>query len=108
MSQKCKFIQINLHHSEAAMALLCPTLATGKTYSGTLGLWGSNKGRAQYKGALFSAGLSIAPRSCIFLINTVCALPLSELRSMDVEAVRVTYTRGQKKRQGTVTSPYLS
>jgi hypothetical protein len=30
MSRKCKFIQINLHHSKAAMALLCRKLATGE------------------------------------------------------------------------------
>ena len=30
MSQKCKFIQINLHHIKAAMALHCQKLAMGE------------------------------------------------------------------------------
>jgi hypothetical protein len=66
------------------------------------------RGLRNTKGTPFSAGPSIAPRSCVFLINTVCALPLSELCSTDVAAVRVTYTRGQTKREVTVTSAYLS
>ena len=53
---------------------------------------------------LFSGGPGIAPRSCIYFRNTVCALPLSELCSMDVAAVRAIYTRGQNKRDVTVTA----
>jgi len=38
-----------------------------------------------------SAGPGIAPRSCIYFRNTLCALPLSELCSTDVVAVRVDF-----------------
>jgi len=31
MSQKYKFIQINVHHNKAAIALLCQKLPTGET-----------------------------------------------------------------------------
>ena len=59
-------------------------------------------------GALLSAGPGIAPRSCIYFRNMLCALPLSQLCSTDVAAVRVTSNRGQKKREVTVTSAYPS
>jgi hypothetical protein len=57
-------------------------------------------------GILFSAGPDIAPRSCIFVRNTVHAFPLSELCPRDVTTARVTYIRGQSKREPIVTSAY--
>jgi hypothetical protein len=54
MSWKYTLSQINLHHSQAATALLCQKFATGEirynTYSDIWGLWGLNKGITQYKG----------------------------------------------------------
>jgi hypothetical protein len=47
MSQKYRFIQINLHHSKDAITLLCQILHTGETrygtYLGMLGLRGMKK-----------------------------------------------------------------
>jgi hypothetical protein len=59
------------------------------------------------RGTLFSTGPGIAPRSCIFVRNTVHAFPLSDLCSRDVMVVRVTYIRGGSKRELIVTSAYL-
>jgi hypothetical protein len=42
------------------------------------------------RGALFSAGPDIAPRSCIFVRNKIHAFPLLELCSKDVMMVRIT------------------
>jgi hypothetical protein len=111
MSQKCKFIQINMHHSKAATALLSQKLATGETDIALIQepwVYGDRiRGLCDVRGTLFSAGPGIAPRSCIFVKNRVHAFPLSELCSRDVKTVRMTYTRGGSKRERTVTSAYL-
>jgi hypothetical protein len=65
------------------------------------------RGLRNIRGTLFSAGPGFAPRSCIFVRNTVHAFPLSELCSRDVTMVRVTYRRGGSKRELIVTSAYL-
>jgi hypothetical protein len=56
---------------------------------------------------MFSAGCGIAPRSCIFVRNTVHAFPQSELCPREVTMVRMTYTRGGSKKELIVTSAYL-
>jgi hypothetical protein len=103
MSRKCKFIQINLHHSKAATALLCRKLATGEIDIALIQepwVYGDRiRGLCNIKGTLFFAGPGIAPRTCIFVRNTVHAFPLSELCSRDVRTVRVTYRRGGSKRE---------
>jgi hypothetical protein len=51
-------------------------------------------------GTLSSAGPNTAPRSCIFfLLETVHDSPLSQIRSRDVKAVGMTYTRRGSKRE---------
>ena len=111
MSQKCKFIQINLHHRKAD-STPCQKLAAGKTdVALTQEPWVNGdqiRGLHNIRGMMFSAGPSIAPRFCIFLRNTICALPLSELCSRDVAVVKANYTRGRKKMEITVTSAYLT
>jgi hypothetical protein len=91
MSQKCKFIQINLHHSKAAMAILCRKLATGEIYIPLIQepwVYGDRiRGLRNIRGTLFSAGPGIAPRSCSFVRNKVHAFPLSELCSRDATTV---------------------
>ena len=61
MSQNCKFIQINLHHGKAAMALLCWKLGTGKVDIAFIQepwVYGDQvKVLHHTRGALFSAGL---------------------------------------------------
>jgi hypothetical protein len=56
----------------------------------------------------FSVGPSIAPRSYIFVRNTIHAFLLSELCSRDVMAVRLTYMRGGSKTELAVTLTYLT
>jgi hypothetical protein len=111
MSQKCKFIQINLRHSKAATALLCQKLAIGEIDKALIQepLVCGDRKRAllNIRGTLFPVGPCIVPRSCIFVRNTVHAFSLSELCSLDVTSVRVTYIRGVSKRELTVTSAYL-
>jgi hypothetical protein len=111
MSRKCKFIKINLHHSKVVTALLCQKLAVGEMDIALIQepwVYGDRiRGLHNIRGTLFSAGPGIAPRSCIFVRNTVHAFPLSELCSREVTMVRVTYTRGGSKRELIVTSAYL-
>jgi hypothetical protein len=70
ISQKCKFIQINLHHSKAAMALLCLKLATGEIDIVLIQepwVYGDRiRGLRNIRGTSFSAGPGIAPKSWIF------------------------------------------
>lgn len=86
MSWKCKFMQIDMHHSKAVIALLCQKLATGETDMALIqkprvyGDW--IRGLCTVRGVLSSAGSDIASRSCIFIRNTV-----------RVMMVKMTYTR---------------
>jgi splicing factor 45 len=111
MSRKWKFIQINLHHSKAATAILCRKLATGEIDIALIQepwVYGNQiRGLHNIRGTLFSAGPGIAPRTSIFVRNTVHAFPLSELCSRAATMVRVTYRRGGSKRELIVTSAYL-
>jgi hypothetical protein len=97
-----------IRHSRAMTALLCRKLATGEIDIALIqdpwvyGDW--IRGLRNIRGTLFSAGPSIAPRSCIFVRNTVHAFPMSELCSRDVTMVRMTYTRGGSKMELIVTS----
>ena len=62
----------------------------------------------QYTGSLFSAGPSIAPRSCIFVRNMVHVFPLSELCSRDVTMVRMTYTLQEGARENLLLPQHIS
>jgi hypothetical protein len=94
-----KFAQINLHHSKAAMAVLCQQLAEGMVdveliqepwiYRGRI------RGLTNSGGTIFSAAPEGNSRSCIYTRNHVNALLLLELCSRDVTAVRMTYTCGR-------------
>jgi hypothetical protein len=79
MSRKCKFIQINLHHSKAATALLCQKLAIGEIDIALIQepwVYGDQiRGLSNITGTLFSAGCDIAP----IVRNTVHAFPLSRV-----------------------------
>ena len=94
------------------MALLCQKHAVGEIDIALIQepwVCGDRiRGLCNIRGTLFSAGPFIAPRSCIFVRNTVHAFLLSELCSRDVTTVRVTYIRGGSKRELIVTSAYLS
>ena len=52
---------------------------------------------------MISAGHRIAPRSSVFVRNTVHAFLLSELCSREATTVKMTYTRERSKREFTVT-----
>jgi hypothetical protein len=92
-------------------ALLCRKLAVGEIAIELIQepwVYGDQiRGLHNIRGTLFSAGLSIAPRSCIFVRNTVHPFPLSELCSRDVTMMRVTYIREGSKREIILTSTYL-
>ena len=94
MAQKCKFIQINLRHIKAVMTLLCRKLAIGEIDVALIQEpWVNGdqiRGLCNIRGALFSDGPDIAPRSCIFVRNKIHAFPLLELCSKDVMMVRIT------------------
>jgi hypothetical protein len=63
------------------MAFLCRKLAIGEIDIALIQepwVYGDRiRGLRNIRGALFSAGPGIAPRSCIFVRNTVHAFPLS-------------------------------
>jgi hypothetical protein len=111
MSQKRKFIQINLHHGKAVTALLSQKLATGEIYIALIQepwVYADQIRRLHsITGTMFSAGPSIAPRACSFVRNTVYAFPPSGICSRDVMMVRMTYISGRSKMELTVTSAYL-
>jgi hypothetical protein len=91
------------------MALFCQKLDVGEIDTALIQepwVYGDRiRGLCNIRGTLFSAGPGIAPRSCIFVRNTVHVFPLPELCSRDV-TVMVTYTRGSKS-ELIVTSAYL-
>jgi len=107
----CQFIQINLHHNKAVLALLCQKLPVEElnialiqeplVYGDTL------SGLCNRRGTLFSAGPCIAPRSCIFVRNTFHTFLLSELCFRDVTWVRVTCTSEGSNCKLIVTAAYL-
>jgi hypothetical protein len=75
LSQKCKFIQINLDHSKAATALLYRKLAIEEMAIALIQepwVYGDRIRRLHNKReTMFPAGPDIAPRSCILVRNTV-------------------------------------
>jgi hypothetical protein len=96
MALKCTIIDINLHPSKAATALLCRKLAIkemdvaliqepwvhGDRIRGLRNRWGT----------LFPAGPGIHSRARISMRNTIQAFPLLELRSRYVVTVRLSLT----------------
>jgi hypothetical protein len=94
----------SLGYSKAVTALLFRKLTTVRdsysTYSGSLVLWGPDKGIMQYKGDTV-----FVPSICIFIRSMVHAFLLSELCSRDVMTVKKTYTTGSKRKL-TLTSAY--
>jgi hypothetical protein len=111
LALKRKFIQINLHHSKAATALLCHKLAIGKMDVALIQepwVHGDRiRGLCNRWGILFSAGPGIASRACISVSNTIQAFPLLELCSRHVMTVRLSFNGGGNIRDLIVTSVYL-
>jgi hypothetical protein len=109
---KCKFIQINLHHSRAVTALLCQKLATGEIHVALIQepwVYGDQiRGLHNRWGMLFSAGPGIATRACTSVSNTIQAFPLLELSPRYVTTVRLSFNGGGRTRELTVTSAYLT
>jgi hypothetical protein len=113
LTQKCKFIQINLQHSKAEKVCLCRKLATVEIVVALIQEHWVNedeiKGLCHKWGkTVFSGGPSIAPRTCLFVRNTIQAFPLLELSSRDVTTVKLSFIGGGSIRELTVTSTHLS
>jgi hypothetical protein len=106
LTLKCKFIQINLHHSKAAITLLSRKLAIGDVaFIQEPWVYGDQTiGLRNRQGMLFSAGPGIAPRASTSVRNTIQAFPLLELSSRDAKTVRLPFIRGEIIRELTVTS----
>jgi hypothetical protein len=102
---------MNLHHSKAAMTLLCRRPATGEVDAALIQEpWvqgDRRRGLRNRWGTLFSAGPRTAPRACNFARNTIQAFPLLELCSRDITTVRLSFNREGSLRELTVTSAYL-
>jgi splicing factor 45 len=106
-----KFTQINLHHSKAATAVLCQQLAKGMADAALIQEpWiyrGQIRGLTNSGGTIFSVAPEGNARSCIYTRNQINALPLLELCSRDVTAVRMTNTCGGRWEELFVASAYL-
>jgi hypothetical protein len=106
-----KFIQINLHHSKAATAILCQQLAEGKADVALIQepwLYKARvRGLANIGWTVYSATPEGNVRSCIYVRNHVDALPLLEFCSRDTTTVRMTYKLDGGHEELIVTSAYL-
>jgi hypothetical protein len=110
-THKIKFLQINLHHSKAAMAALCQQLAQGKAdvalikepwlYKGRI------RGLTNTGGRVYSVVPENNARSCIYVRSHINALPLLEFCSRDATTVRITYTYGRVCEELIVASAYF-
>jgi hypothetical protein len=103
-----KFIQINLHHSKAAAALLCHKLALGKADIALIQEpWvqgGQIRGLSGTGGTIFLVTYGATLRSCIYVRNHINVLPLLEYCSSDMATVWILYSSGGNQRELIVTS----
>jgi hypothetical protein len=105
-----KCLQINLHHSKEATAVLCQQLAKGKADVALIQEpWlykGQIRGLTNTGGTIYSAATSNNIRSCIYIRSLINALPLLEFGSKDT-TVRIIYAYGGVHGELIVTSAYL-
>jgi hypothetical protein len=91
-----KFIQINLHHSKAAMAVLCQQLAEGMADVALIQEPWIYKGQIRGLTNLEEQWFLLHPRamqgSIIYVRNHINALLLLELCSRDTTAMRMIYS----------------
>lgn len=107
----CQFIQINLHHNKAVMALICRKLPVEEIdialIQEPLVCGDGINGLCCRRGTLFSAGSYISPRSCICVRNTIHAFLLPEPCCRDVMMVILMCTREGSNWELVVISAYL-
>jgi hypothetical protein len=106
-----KSVQINLHHSKAALATLCQQLAEGKADVALIQEpWiyrGQIRGLTNFGGTVYSVAPENNARYCIYIRNHINALPLLEFCSRDATTVRIIYTFGGVCKELIVVSAYL-
>jgi hypothetical protein len=88
-----KSVQIDLHHSEAATAVLCQKLAEGMTGVSLIHepciYRGQIRGITKPGGTIFSVAPEGKARPSIYIRNHINALPLVKFSSRDTTRVRV-------------------